>query len=175
MGINSLQRERDQLRIIDNIQAKHSSGDINPYCTNFNVAVSLFDINANEKAQKYFQLAYESVNYSDVYHNKYASYCGLVRFLNGDMAGLLLCQEAAKHEYQDADVYLNLARAELKLKRRKNAINALDQGSKIDAEHVGIKKMRELLGVRKRKFIPLLDRDNLFNNSIGKLFRKGEL
>ncbi|MCW8955920.1 MAG: hypothetical protein OQL09_03485, partial [Gammaproteobacteria bacterium] len=65
------------------------------------------------------QHAYESVGRGSVYHNKYASYCGLARVLSGDASGIQLCRDAARSEINDGDVFLNLARAELFLKNRK--------------------------------------------------------
>jgi len=172
MGADRVKLEQDKLAV-ENTQ--YIYGDISQYCKEFRVGISLLCINASDKAQSFFQLAYESVNYRDLYHNKYASYCGLSRILNGDIAGLQLCRDAARNEKRDADVYLNLARAEWQLKRRMNAVEALEKGLDINRQHPGIHKMRQELGVRRRKFFPVLDRSNPLNNSLGKLFRTKDL
>jgi hypothetical protein len=172
---SSVLLKRDQLVVSDDENTQCVYGDISHYCKNFKVGISLLSIDANRKAQNYFQLAYESVNYSDLYHNVYASYCGLSRVLNGDRLALQLCREAARNEMHNADVLLNLARAEWHLKHRMNSIAALNQGLKIDDKHPGIHKMKQEIGVRKRKIFPILDRSNPLNNSLGKLFRTKNL
>lgn len=147
-------------------------GDLSSYCDEFRVAIDLLTIQSTEKALHFFQLAYESVNQSDIYHNKYASYCGFVRLLCNDIGGLELCREAARNEKRDADVFLNLARAEWHFRNRKKTIAALENGLQIDRRHPGILDMMQQLGVRKRKVLPLLDRNHKLNNFMGKLLRK---
>lgn len=147
-------------------------GDLSSYCNEFKAAVDFFYNKSTTKALHYFQLAYESVNRHDIYHNKYASYCGVVRSFNGDRGGLELCKEVALHEKRDADVFLNLARAEWHFQNRKKTIEALHKGRLIDAAHPGILKMREVLGVRKHKVLPGLTRNHSLNGFLGKLRRK---
>ena len=118
------------------------------------------------------QQAYESVGRSSVYHNKYASYCGLARVLSGDSSGIQLCRDAAKSEINDGDVFLNLARAELFLKHRKSAVIALKKGLQIEPRHLELRAMREELGVRRRSPMPFLPRSHPLNHAVGKLLRK---
>jgi hypothetical protein len=124
------------------------------------------------QAVERFQLAYESVSRSDVYHNKYASYCGLARVLSGDRNGLILCRDAARSEIHDGDVYLNLARAEWYFKNRKNTVIALKKGLQVDNRHPGLRQMRELMGIRKRSVLSFLPRNHALNHALGKLMRK---
>ena len=147
-------------------------GDLSLYSNEFKVAVDLFYNKSIAEAMHYFQLAYESVNRHDIYHNKYASYCGLVRLLNGDRGGLELCREVALNEKCDGDVFLNLARAEWHFQNRKKTIEALHKGRQIDALHPGILKMREELGIRKNKVLPGLTRNHTLNCFLGKLRRE---
>jgi hypothetical protein len=147
-------------------------GDLSQYSPEFKVAVGLLDIKSNEKALHYFQLAYEAVNQNDIYHNKYASYCGLIRLINGDRGGLDLCREVSRSELHDGDVFFNLARAEWHFNNRKKTIRALEKGLEIDGAHPGIINMRIDLGVRKRAVLPMLSRNHVINNSLGKLLRK---
>lgn len=147
-------------------------GDLSLYCNEFRIAIELFNSRLIKKSLHYFQLAYESVNRNDVYHNKYASYCGVARLLNGDNGGLELCREVAHSEIYDADVYLNLARAEWRFRNRKKTILALQKGLQIDSKHPGILKMREEMGVRRNRAIPVFKRDHAINNYLGKLQRK---
>ncbi|HEY9051071.1 MAG TPA: hypothetical protein VIQ03_05970, partial [Gammaproteobacteria bacterium] len=119
-----------------------------------------------------FQLAFDSVDRTDVYHNKYASYCGLARVLSGDQVGLQLCRDAARSEIRDGDVFLNLARAEWFFKNRKQAIVALKKGLQVDNKHPGLRQMREQLGYRRRSPLPFLPRSHPLNHALGKLLRK---
>ncbi len=126
----------------------------------------------NEEANRYFQLAYESVNNGDVYHNKYASFCGLLRVLHGDPGGLVLCRDAVRGEIMDGDVFLNLARAEWFYDSRKRTVSAILKGLDVDGKHIGLHQMHSDLGVRKRQPIPLVSRGNILNALVGKLLRK---
>jgi len=127
------------------------------------------------KAMQSFQQAYESVGRSDIYRNKYASYCGLARVLSGDPSGLELCREAARSEIHDGDVFLNLARAEWFHKHRKNTVIALKKGLQIDNRHPGLRQMREQLGIRLRCPLPFLPRSHPLNHALGKLLRSGRV
>ena len=126
------------------------------------------------KAIRSFRLAYESVDRSDAYHNKYASFCGLSRVLSGDSAGIELCREAARSETYDGDVFLNLARAELFLQNRKNSVITLKKGLQLDNRHPGLRLIRKQLGVRRRTPLPFLSRSHQLNQALGKLMRKSE-
>ena len=147
-------------------------GDLSSYCKEFKAAVDLYNFNSSEKSLHLFQLAYESVNHSDMYHNKYASYCGMARLLNGDRGGLDLCRDAARSEINDADVFLNLARAEWHFQNRKKTIMALEKGLQINNRHPGLLKMREQLGIRKHKPLSIFGRNSSINKFFGKLLRK---
>jgi len=118
-----------------------------------------------------FQQAYESVGRADLYHNKYASYCGLARVLSGDASGLDMCRQAAKSELHDGDVYLNLARAEWYFENRKATIIVLKKGLQVDNRHPGLRQMREQLGVRQRTSLPFLPRTHPLNKTLGQLMR----
>ena len=151
---------------------RYTYKDNSLYCREFQQAAILFSNNSLDEAAHLFQLAYESVNLSDLYHNKYASFCGLLRVLRGDYGGLTLCRDAARSEYFDGDVFLNLARAERLLSSRKKAVAAINQGLSIDKNHPGLLKMQKELGVRQRNPIPVLSRQNYLNCMIGKILRK---
>lgn len=148
--------------------------DFSSCCDEFVEGIEHLKERAIPKAMESFQLAYESVGRSDVYHNKYASYCGLARVLSGDMGGLELCRDAARNEIHDGDVFLNLARAEWYHKKRKNAIIALKKGLQIDNRHPGLRQMREQMGIRMRCPLPFLPRSHPLNHALGKLLRRDE-
>ena len=146
--------------------------DFSSCCTEFVEGIEHLKERSIPQAMESFQLAYESVGRSDIYHNKYASYCGLARVLSGDRGGLELCRDAACSEIHDGDVFLNLARAEWYLKNRKNTVIALKKGLQIDNRHPGLRQMREQLGIRQRCPLPFLPRSHPLNQALGKLMRK---
>ena len=128
----------------------------------------------NQDAHRYFQLAYESVKNSDVYHNKYASFCGLLRVLHGDHGGLTLCRDVARGEIHDGDVFLNLARAEWFYSNRKRTVYAILDGLEVDEKHMGLRQIHIDLGVRAFQPIPWVSRQSKLNIWLGKLLRKQE-
>ena len=122
-----------------------------------------------------FELAYESVKRNDVINNKYASFCGLLRLLQGDHGGLILCRDAVRSEKNDANLFLNLARAEWFYRNRKKTVEAIFMGLDIDSNHPGLIKLHQELGVRKRKPLAILDRNNPLNVIFGRIIRKKKL
>lgn len=148
--------------------------DFSSCCNDFVEGVEHLKDRSMPRALRSFSLAYESVESTDAYHNKYASYCGLSRVLSGDRTGLELCREAARSEIHDGDVYLNLARAELFLQHRKNTVVVLKKGLQVDSRHPGLRQMREHLGARQRSPLPFLPRSHPLNHTLGKLMRFGK-
>ncbi|MCW9012678.1 MAG: hypothetical protein OQL06_02750 [Gammaproteobacteria bacterium] len=146
--------------------------DYSACCADFINGIECIRWNLIPQAVKSFQLAYESVGQYDIYHNKYASFCGYARVLNNDRGGLELCRDVARNEIHDGDVLLNLARVEWHYRNRKKAVMALQQGLKIDNRHPGLGRMREKIGYRSRQPLSFLPRQHSLNNMIGKLFRK---
>ncbi|VAW61097.1 hypothetical protein MNBD_GAMMA09-486 [hydrothermal vent metagenome] len=147
--------------------------DFSACCDEFVEGVSFLRDRVIPKAVNRFQQAYESVDRADVYHNKYASYCGLARVLSGDASGLEMCRAAVQNEMYDGDVYLNLARAEWFYENRKAVVIALKKGLQVDNRHPGLRQMREQLGVRQRSALPFLPRTHPLNQTLGKLLRHG--
>ena len=145
--------------------------DYSTCCNEFVEGVAHLKERSIEQAIERFQAACESVNRNDVYHNKYASYCGLARVLAGDANGIELCREVAQKEISDGDVYFNLARAEWHQKNRRNTILALKKGLQVDNRHPGLRTMREQLGIRQRSPLPFLPRSHPLNHALGKLVR----
>ena len=119
-----------------------------------------------------FQRAHEAAPFDDLYYNKYASYCGLTRVLNGDNSGVELCRDAASLEILDGDVYLNLACAEWHMKSRQRAISVMEEGLQVDGRHPGLNEFKSNVGVRTKSAISFIPRNNFLNNTLGKLARK---
>ena len=145
--------------------------DFSTCCDDFINGVAHLKERAIPQAIESFQQAYDSVKRSDVYHNKYESYCGLAKVLSGDRSGLEMCRHAAQNELSDGDVFYNLARAEWFYKQRKNTIIALKKGLQLDRRHPGMREMRKALGVRERCVLPFLPRTHPLNRKLGELLR----
>ena len=151
---------------------KASYSDYSTCCAEFIKGIQYLEHRLIHEAISSFQQAYQSVNGNDPHLNKYISYCGFARFLGGDMEGLQLCRVAVKTGASDGDVYLNLARAEYLNSNRKQTVVVLEQGLQVDKQHQGLKLLRQRIGVRRRKPIPLLSRNNPVSHMVGKLLRK---
>lgn len=105
----------------------------------------------------------------DPHYCTYQSYYGLALVLNGDAQGLERCRRAAQADAQDADIYYNLAQAEIRLCNRQRAVEAIAAGLRIAPQHQKLLKLRATLGVRRPPFFSVLGRDNVINKLIGKL------
>jgi tetratricopeptide (TPR) repeat protein len=125
-----------------------------------------------EGALGLFRAADDQAEMDDIYQNRYTSYHGLARVHMGDRNGVKLCRKAAVGERFDAEVYYNLAVAEHKLGFRESAYTALRRGLTIDANHAGLKRLKQEFRLREqRALIPGLRRNNILNRILGKLFR----
>ena len=82
-------------------------------------------------------------------------------------AGVDLCKRAIDLEFYNGDHYANLARVYLASNNRKKAVETADQGLKLVPEHEYLLEVREELGVRSRPLVPILDRSNPINVTLG--------
>jgi len=127
------------------------------------------------QAERSFRGAYENAAQSDAWRDTYLSYYGLARVKCGDSSGIELCLRALQNQQRkaqfDADIYENLARAELQLGNRKAAVDLLKQGLKQCPHHYGLRSLRQQLGVRRRSALPFLPRSHPLNQSLGKSLR----
>jgi tetratricopeptide (TPR) repeat protein len=82
-------------------------------------------------------------------------------------AGVDLCKRAIDLEFYNGDHYANLARVYMASNNRKKAVETADQGLKLVPEHEYLMEVRKELGVRKRPPVPILDRSNPINVSLG--------
>ncbi|MDH5735683.1 MAG: hypothetical protein OEY87_06130 [Gammaproteobacteria bacterium] len=146
--------------------------DYSDCCESFSEGIEYLQKRAISQASRSFQLACDSIPVSHSFRNKYLSYLGFAQLLSGDIDGIKLCRKAASEEFNDGDVFLNLARAEFLLESRPGTIRALEKGLEIDRQHEGLWLMRHRLGIRKRKPLPFLPRDHVFNIKLGCYMRR---
>ncbi len=78
-----------------------------------------------------------------------------------------LCEDAAKQEFFNPDVYLNLAKVYLCFGRRAEALRYLRRGQMIDPGHAPIKELIAGLGRRKLPILPFLPRRHPINRALG--------
>jgi hypothetical protein len=120
-------------------------------------------------ALAHFSAAVRNSARDDPMKNIYVSYEGLALVHANDRRGILLCRRAAADEIGHGDVFRNLARAELRLKNRKRACDAIQRGLSVDSGHAGLRALRQRMGVRRAPVIPFLSRDHILNRLIGQL------
>ena len=128
-------------------------------------------------AERAFKIALDTTDEhiglsNDGQYNNVQSYYGLVQVLNSNENGLLLCRDAASNERFDGDVFLNLVCAELESNNRKRALDAIQQGIKIDTCHVQLKRACAMLDCRKKCCIGFLPREHRLNRFLGRLMRR---
>jgi hypothetical protein len=128
-------------------------------------------------AERAFKIALDTADNhiglsNDGRYNNVQSYYGLAQVLNANENGLLLCRDAASNESFDGDVFLNLVCAELESNNRKRALDALQQGMKIDACNVQLKRACALLDCRRKCCLGFLPRQHMFNRFFGRLMRR---
>jgi Flp pilus assembly protein TadD len=82
-------------------------------------------------------------------------------------AARTLCESAAKQEFFNPDLYLNLARVYLSVGRRPEALRYLRRGQMIDPGHLAIRDAITELGLRRLPILPFLPRRHLVNRMLG--------
>ncbi len=125
------------------------------------------------EARESFRRALSDSFVEDPYYHTYQSYFGLASLLCGEKSAIVRIRDAAVTCPADGDIHMNLARAELFLTNRKRAIDAIENGLRFSGDHLGLRVLRERVGVRRRKVIPLIPRSHPLNHFLGRwLLRK---
>lgn len=83
--------------------------------------------------------------------------------------GLAMCLHAVEIQPFQPENYLNLARSYLLVRERRKAIHALRRGLTFNPSHSGLLAFQRQLGIRRRRPIRFLARDNPFNRLLGRL------
>ena len=129
---------------------------------------AFFDKKQWKTAARHFAQAERRSGREDVYQHLYRSCHGLSLVYCGDVSGLNLCRHAAGVETVNAEVFLNLALAELKFQHRKRACQAVSRGLSLDPRHKKLLRLRNKMGMRRQPCLPFLKRDNVLNKWLGK-------
>ena len=135
---------------------------------NFVQGLARFQNGEYATALKFFEKAEESPGVDD---NRFTclSFVGLTRIILGDPEGIKQCRTAAHFEQYDADVYYNLAVAELKVRNRRRAVDAICAGLIIERDHGGLNRLRRKIGERRTPVLRFLSRDHALNKVLGRL------
>lgn len=116
-----------------------------------------------------FQLVTVHTPRTDETYNLYLSWEGLAMVQLHDPSGLNLCRRAALQETFHAEVFANLARAELKLQHRKAAYEAVRRGLRLAPNNEALWDLRHRMGMRRRPAIGFLSRDHILNRVLGRI------
>jgi len=95
---------------------------------------------------------------------------GVARYKRNVAQGMRLCKHAIKLEWFQPDNYLNLARAcELSDKYKREAVEAVRDGLKVDPDHPELLAMQRRLGFRQAPVLSFLPRGSFLNRMLGSL------
>ncbi|MCM2269438.1 MAG: hypothetical protein NDJ75_05010 [Thermoanaerobaculia bacterium] len=94
---------------------------------------------------------------------------GVAKFQNKTTEGLRLCEHAIKIEFYEADNHWNLARVSVLAGHRRNAVNAINGGLRLDPDHDGLLKLKQEIGLRRQPILGFLGRDNFLNVLLGRI------
>jgi len=146
--------------------------DYSECCDDFKNGIEYLKDRSFSQAAKCFKFAFESVSKSHKYRNTYISYFGISKLMHGDLTAINFCRRAINSEWKNADVFLNLARAELLCDNRLNTVRAIEKGFNVDRYHAGLHALSRKIGIRKCNVVPFLPRKNFINKFVGSRIRK---
>jgi len=94
---------------------------------------------------------------------------GVAKFQSKTTEGVRLCEHAIKVQFYEADNHWNLARVNVLAGHRRNAVNALNGGLKLDPDHQGLLDLKKEIGLRRAPVLGFLGRDNALNVLLGRI------
>jgi len=83
--------------------------------------------------------------------------------------GLQLCEQAVKTEFYNPENFLNLARVHLLAGNRRQGMQAIDRGLRVDPSNPALLTLMHDSGIRRRPVLPRLSRDNPLNQLFGRV------
>lgn len=94
---------------------------------------------------------------------------GIARFDRKVREGVALCQHAIKKEFFQPENYVNLARTHMLAGRRREAMEAIAAGRRLDPDDPGLAALHEELGVRRSPVLRFLPRRSFLNRLFGRV------
>ncbi|MCW9048099.1 MAG: hypothetical protein OQK46_08480 [Gammaproteobacteria bacterium] len=146
--------------------------DLNECCDDFVKGIELLEQSSIHDASNFFQRACHSVSGEHRLFSKYHSYYGFSCLLSGKSEAIDFCRHAVQKMPFDGDICMNLARAEIFLNNRLEALSVIKTGLQYSSNHGGLQTLQSNLGLRKRKPLPFLSRNNPISIALGKRMRK---
>ncbi|RDH81338.1 MAG: hypothetical protein DIZ80_14695 [endosymbiont of Galathealinum brachiosum] len=146
--------------------------DLNRCNEDFIKGIELLERCSLSDAVELFQRACQSISVDHELFSKYHSFYGFSCLLNGKHEAIKICRNAVRSYPFDGDICMNLARAEIILNNRSAALDVIRTGLRYSENHEGLQKLKVKLGVRKRKPIPFISRNNPVSVALGKRMRK---
>ena len=111
-------------------------------------------------------------SHSDLSHaSLYLSYlgCAIARIQQRHKEARALCRHAVKVEFFQPENWANLAEVMLLSDKRKEAVDAVQRGLKIDPNNERLQQLQSTLGRRRRPVVAVLGRRNPVNHILGRL------
>ena len=101
---------------------------------------------------------------------RYLSYFGLCLALSKKQfkEAIRLCKAAAEIEPFNPDLHWNLGRVHLTARNRRPAYSAFLRGLRQEPQHAGLRRELRRMGIRKRRAVSFLDRQNPINVMLGR-------
>lgn len=81
---------------------------------------------------------------------------------------IALCRRALELEFYNSDHYVNLTKVYIAAGNRRKALETADAGLRVAPDDADLIDVRRQLGVRARPSLPILDRKNPINVSLGR-------
>lgn len=131
----------------------------------YETGCSVYDEGDPERALAYLRSAYEREPENAAIRSHYALCMGLVERRFGESVDL--CQSAAKQEFFNPDLYLNLARLHLGFGFKSEGIRFLRRGLMIDPGNARIVEALKHLGDRRSPVLRFLPRRHPLNRWLG--------
>lgn len=94
---------------------------------------------------------------------------GWLRLRRQGREGLAICEQAARRDFYEPEILLNLAEAYLAANQRGRAAGAVARGLKIDPDHQQLLELMQRLGPRRPPIFSSLPRQHALNRVAGKI------
>lgn len=106
----------------------------------------------------------------DAFPGLYYSYLGhaLARCERRHAEALALCEHAVRLGFFEPENFMNLAWVRLLAGDRRGALDAIDAGLALDAQHAALRELSERFGRRRPPVLSFLPREHALNRKLGR-------
>lgn len=124
------------------------------------------------EAYEEFNILTNTKNLSPEEQSLYSSYKALAQVMLGETNAISQLRESIKSQDANSDLFCNLALAEIKCNKRKNALNAVNRGLIANPNCKRAIAIKKKIDTRRKPIIPFLNRNNSLNILLGKVSYK---